>query len=791
MTFSRRWALAAGAAAVVVIWSCTDSFQSGGPVAAPDSVTAVALGIHSIELTWSPSADASGYIIERRAKLSGAFATVRTFSSGFVNRFVDDSLDPETIYGYRVVTVALTGQRSEPSLVAGARTAPVPGIVATVSTAPPELADPAGYTVTIAGDGDTLQAPVGPLDQHRFSPLASGVYHVTLEGVPANCSVAGGPEQMDTVTDQGLQTLRYSAFNVSCRDARVGRLTVSVTTTGDSLDGNGYTLTLSGVAADSTLPDSARAYFRRDSVGVQALRQFEGLLPGTYTLDLADVAGNCTVQGATTFDLDVHALDDLSKSFAVVCHGTEDPNRPLVWRNLWSTSSAPAGARVRLAIGLDLSRKPGQDVAAVQATLGYDPTVVRLDSVVRVAPWQVTANTGTPGVVTWLAFVTGAGLTDSTTFANFYFTVIGSAGAATTTQTSIDAASDGGEHDITTLIRRAEGTFTIATGGSIDQPPVARPGGSYSGTIGVPISFSGSASSDPDGTITTYAWSFGDGATGSGVTVSHSYASSGSYTVTLTVTDNGGVTGSSQTTASVGTGGSNQPPQAVMNGPYNGTAGSAVAFSAAGSLDADGSIASYAWTFGDGASGTGVTPSHIYGASGTYTVTLTVSDDQGATGSANTTATIAPGSGQPFTWRNDFGSIGADSLVSLTITLDLSSDIPQTPVAEALQSWQVDSMKWDPTVLRYFSFNFGTGGAGSVNPTDALTKGKLIFSGVQSAANSTGLITIARIQFKVIGAHGRSTTTASALGTLLGTPATGSFSYGSYTAVSEGTLQVP
>src|SRR5215510_11885648 len=151
MTFSRRWALAAGAA-VVVIWSCTDSFQSGGPVAAPDSVTAVALGIHSIELTWTPSADASGYVIERRANLSSPFATVRTFSSGFVNRLVDVSLDPETIYGYRVVTIALTGQHSAPSLVAGARTAPVPGIVATVNTAPPELADPLGYTVTIAGD---------------------------------------------------------------------------------------------------------------------------------------------------------------------------------------------------------------------------------------------------------------------------------------------------------------------------------------------------------------------------------------------------------------------------------------------------------------------------------------------------------------------------------------------------------------------------------------------------------------------------------------------------------------
>ena len=84
-----------------------------------------------------------------------------------------------------------------------------------------------------------------------------------------------------------------------------------------------------------------------------------------------------------------------------------------------------------------------------------------------------------------------------------------------------------------------------------------------------------------------------------------------------------------------------------------------------------------------------------------------------------------------------------------------------------------------------------TGGAGSVNPTDALSKGRLVFAGVQSAASSTGLITIARIQFKVIGGHGASTTTATALGALLGTPATGSFSYRPYTALGEGTLQVP
>ena len=76
----------------------------------------------------------------------------------------------------------------------------------------------------------------------------------------------------------------------------------------------------------------------------------------------------------------------------------------------------------------------------------------------------------------------------------------------------------------------------------VNQPPVAEAGVPYSGTTGSAILFSSEGSHDPDGTITSYDWAFGDGTHGSGASVTHTYDAVKAYTVTLTVTDNGGLT---------------------------------------------------------------------------------------------------------------------------------------------------------------------------------------------------------------------------------------------------------
>ena len=212
-----------------------------------------------------------------------------------------------------------------------------------------------------------------------------------------------------------------------------------------------------------------------------------------------------------------------------------------------------------------------------------------------------------------------------------------------------------GTYNITLTVTDDSGAIDSATTSvaidAANQPPTANVNGPYSGMVNVAVAFDGTGSTDLDGSISSYAWDFGDGSTGTGSAPTHAYVAEGTYNVALTVTDDGGLTDAAMTTAAIGTV-ANQPPVANANGPYAGTVGLPVAFDSTGSDDPDGTLVAYAWKFGDGAIGTGQNPIHTYAAQGTYNVSLMVTDDAGAMSSNATTATIGMGNQAPIANAN-------------------------------------------------------------------------------------------------------------------------------------------
>ena len=173
-----------------------------------------------------------------------------------------------------------------------------------------------------------------------------------------------------------------------------------------------------------------------------------------------------------------------------------------------------------------------------------------------------------------------------------------------------------------------------STGTAVNLAPTASFG---SQVTDLTAAFDASASTDADGTVAGYAWQFGDGTVGTGRTATHAYTAPGTYPVTLTVTDDEGASGTRTAAVTVTAPVPNQAPEARAT-----VAGSDLTVTVDGSTstDADGAVAGWAWSFGDGQSATGVTASHTYRAAGTYTVRLTVTDDDGASSTTETRVTV-------------------------------------------------------------------------------------------------------------------------------------------------------
>jgi PKD repeat protein len=201
---------------------------------------------------------------------------------------------------------------------------------------------------------------------------------------------------------------------------------------------------------------------------------------------------------------------------------------------------------------------------------------------------------------------------------------------------------DDGSYTVTVSVTDEDGaTGTNSTTHVVNNvPPVVGPitASPEPSDEGSPVAFS-AVFTDP-GVLDTHtiAWDFGDGTTASGtLTPAHAYADNGVYTVTLAVTDNGGEVGNSTLAVSV----ANVAPTVHAGPDRIVDEGSDVCmigyFTDPGALDTH----TIVWDFGDGATASGtLNPVHIYADDGVYTVTLTVTDDDGDPGSDTRTVTV-------------------------------------------------------------------------------------------------------------------------------------------------------
>ncbi|HWN82450.1 MAG TPA: PKD domain-containing protein, partial [Candidatus Udaeobacter sp.] len=215
----------------------------------------------------------------------------------------------------------------------------------------------------------------------------------------------------------------------------------------------------------------------------------------------------------------------------------------------------------------------------------------------------------------------------------------GDGGGSASGPTPTHTYQAGGTYNVLLTVRddcsftRTCSTTATVTG---NLPPICDAGGPYSSSVGVPIQFDGTGSSDPDGFIVTYTWNFGGGATGAGPAPSHTYNTPGTRTVSLTVRDNHGAQSTCQTQVVVVSG----DPVCDAGGPYLGLINAPIRFDASGSIDPNGTIVDYQWEFGDGAFGSGPVVTHAYSIVNDFTVRLCVEDNEGTISCCLTTARV-------------------------------------------------------------------------------------------------------------------------------------------------------
>jgi ribosomal protein L14 len=298
---------------------------------------------------------------------------------------------------------------------------------------------------------------------------------------------------------------------------------------------------------------------------------------------------------------------------------------------------------------------------------GTDDVIVTVNAAANLPP---TANAGSDITLTLSVNSTtlnGSGTDPDGTIAGYAWTrvsgpatyTLGTANAATTTLSNLVA----GIYVFSLTVTDNNGAtatdnVTVTVNAAVNQPPTASAGSDITLTLPVNSTTLNGSGTDPDGTITGYAWTRISGpatytlGTANAATTTLSNLVQGVYTFRLTVTDNSGATATDDVIVTVNAA-ANLPPVAnagnniVITLPANSTT-----LTGSGS-DPDGTITSYAWTYVSGpatytlANANAATTGLNNLVQGVYTFRLTVTDNSGATATDDVIVTVNAAANQP------------------------------------------------------------------------------------------------------------------------------------------------
>jgi hypothetical protein len=201
----------------------------------------------------------------------------------------------------RTLTIAAGETAAEDITVVCAETPPATGGVSVTTSTSGDSPDPDGYSVTVDGNGGR---PIGVDGIVAVSDLSAGDHLVGLAGVAANCAVGGQNPRPVTVPAGGTAEV---AFAITC-SAGAGTLEVTTTSSGSPVDPSGYTVSVDGGSAVA--------------IGASATRTIGGLAPGTHSVLLGGIAGNCAAQGQNPREVTITAARTTTLAFTVQCAAT-------------------------------------------------------------------------------------------------------------------------------------------------------------------------------------------------------------------------------------------------------------------------------------------------------------------------------------------------------------------------------------------------------------------------------------------------------------------------------------